>query len=208
MKKLIPIILISVFLISCEKKDNEKGGTIILQSGSSKCIDAYIWNLAPDATLENYFENSAIAWTNAGRLTITRALMKFDLTVIRPETDIHKAEFYLYGYESPVNGTSESLTKPNYALLCRVTSPWQEHSVTWNNQPSFDISDAVLLDSCNIKTDYVIDVTEHVRSMIQNPSENYGWILKMQEESYYRRMILGNSDNEDPSIWPKLVIEY
>ena len=186
----------------------QSDGTIVFQPGPDDGTDALIWNLDPDVPRGDMLEFDACAWTYSGELTITRSLIKFNLSAFPSETEIKEAKLYLFGFLSPVNGASSSLTKPNYTLLCRITSPWEEQTVTWNNQPSLDLSDAILLDSCNVKTDYVIDVTEHVRTMAENPSGNYGWMLKLQEETYYRCMNFASSDNEDAAIRPKLVIKY
>lgn len=202
-------VLLTLFVIltqfSCEKNKEEKN--LVFQPGPEDGNDALIWNLSPSIPRGNSVEFSACTWTNLGRLTILRSLIKFDLSSLH--TPISEAKLYLYGYMSTSNGPSESLTQPNFSLLSRVTSAWDEQTVTWNNQPSFDLSDAIMLDSCNTITDYEIDVTAHVNQFIQEPSQNYGWILTMVDEvNWYQRIIFASSDNENPALRPKLVLKY
>ena len=187
-----------------------KGGTRIIeiQSGPEDGIDALIWNLSPDIPRPNNKENTAVAWTYSGVLTIARSLLKFDLSMLDSNTNILHADLFMYGIVSTGNGANKSLNGANYTLLCQITSPWEENTVTWNNQPTFNTSDAVVIDSCVKLTDYVLDVTEHVQKMIENPSENYGWMLVMQTEEYYRRMTFSSSDHDIASTRPKLIIQY
>ncbi|MBN2612895.1 MAG: DNRLRE domain-containing protein [Bacteroidales bacterium] len=181
---------------------------IELQPGPEDGIDALIWNLSPNVPRPFYKEISSVTWTYEGSYSVQRSLLKFDLQFIDTNTVISQASLHLYGITSTGNGTSESLTGPNTSLLCKVTSYWDENTVTWNNQPSFNLTDAVLLDSCNGITDFTIDVTKQVQNMISNPLDNYGWILVLVTEEYHRRMILGSSDNDSASLRPKLVIRF
>ena len=44
--------------------------------------------------------------------------------------------------------------------------------------------------------------------MIKTASNNYGFMLKLETEEYYRRMVFASSDNNDSEIHPKLDIYY
>jgi hypothetical protein len=205
MKKALTI-LISVFvLIACEKKSEES--TLVLQPGPDDGIDAVVWNINPDMTYPGYPELNSLAWTYHTVPCFMWGFLKFDMSEISPDKTINRAELYLYGIESENNGASESLTGANHSILCRITESWEPETVSWSNQPSFVATGAVVIDSCNTVENYVIDVTEHVRDMVQNPSANYGWMLKLQNEGFYRKMIFASSNHENEALRPKLVIE-
>ncbi len=187
---------------------SDSKNTLVLQPGSEEGMDAVIWNLDPNVNRGAYNDISAIAWTNGGAFTNMRSLIKFDLTSIPIDEEIDQAKLFLYGYLSKANGTSESLSGANYTLLCPITSGWDEMSVTWNTQPTFDKNRAILLDSCNTITDYEIDVTEHIQDIVNGTYENNGWMLILETEETYRRMIFASSDYELEEKRPKLVISY
>jgi hypothetical protein len=205
MKKALTVLMSALVLFSCEKKSDES--TLVLQPGPDDGIDAVVWNISPDMTYPHYPELNSLAWTYQLTPCFMWGFLKFDLSEISSDKNINRAELYLYGFESTNNGASSSLTGANHSILCRITESWEPETVSWSNQPSFVTTNAVLIDSCNTIENYVIDVTEHVRDMVQNPSANYGWILKQQNEAFYRKMIFASSDHENEALRPKLVIE-
>jgi len=44
--------------------------------------------------------------------------------------------------------------------------------------------------------------------MKNNPDQSFGFLLKLETESYYRSLIFASSDNTDPTLHPKLEITY
>lgn len=204
MNKLLITLISATVLFSCEKS---KDKTVFLQPGPDDGIDAVVWNIAPEMTYPHYPELNSLAWTYHSNPCFMWGYIKFDLSDISPDKNLSRAVLYLSGCESASNGSSESLTGANYSVLCRITESWEPETVSWSNQPSFETTGAVLIDSCNTIENYAIDVTAHVREMIQNPAANFGWILKQQNETYYRKMVFASSDHEDEALRPKLVIE-
>lgn len=59
---------------------------------------------------------------------------------------------------------------------------------------------------------YTIDNTTDLRTIVQNmvnnPSTNYGFMLKLQTEATYRDMLFASSDNADSTLWPELIVTY
>ena len=57
--------------------------------------------------------------------------------------------------------------------------------------------------------DYIgIDVTPLVRAYHNNPSESYGFLIRLQNEYDYRRMAFASSDAEEEHKRPKLEVYY
>ncbi|MCX6897030.1 MAG: DNRLRE domain-containing protein [Verrucomicrobia bacterium] len=103
-----------------------------------------------------------------------------------------------------------SLSGSNAALLQRITGAWNDTTVTWNNQPATtNVNEVPLLQSTNPNQDYLnIDVTSMVMDMIQYPSSSYGFMIKLQNENYFRSMIFASSNHPDCNKHPKLEIKY
>jgi len=152
----------------------------------------------------------AMAWTWDGIPGINRALIKFDLDQLPANSEIVKAELSLYHYEiENIHWPMSNLSGSNEVYLQRVTSDWVEDEVTWNTQPSTTVENQVILPGSSSRTqDYLdIDVTELVNQIVVS-GENYGFMLQLATEEYYRCMIFCSSEYEDSTLSPKLVIEY
>jgi hypothetical protein len=190
----------------------EEGNKIVLQPGAEG-IDAIIWSCTPDDPNPNTTNFQAMAWTwdalgfPSG---VRRSLVKFDLSSIPSGAIIEKAELSLFSHTNSPDGFHSSLSGSNEGVLERITSNWVENEVTWNNQPSCTSENSVVLDQSTIETqDYIdMDVTEMVKLMNADQLSNYGMMIKLKTEDYYRRLIFASSDHEDESIRPKLVIYY
>jgi hypothetical protein len=83
-------------------------------------------------------------------------------------------------------------------------------TVTWNNQPSTTTQNEVTLPaSTNDTMDYPkIDVTNLVKDIWNNPSNNFGMMLMLTYENYYRSMLFGSSHCPDQTKVPVLEVCY
>ena len=154
-------------------------------------------------------EIGAAAWTVNGAAAYMRGLVKFDLSSIPASAQITSARLTLYSNPTPINGNH---IDPNYGsdntiLLQRVTSNWNT-SVTWQTQPSTDVSTQIVIphtaQSMLDITD--LNVTNLIKDMKQNG--NYGFMIKLKNEVIYTSRIFCSSKYSDASKHPKLVIEY
>jgi hypothetical protein len=183
---------------------------ITLTPNSNEGKDAIVFSNEANTNYGNYTDFISSAWTFSGSPGTIRSLIQFDLTSIPVGSTINFAYLSLYSYNSQFNGSHSTLNGSNESIICRVTSPWDESTVTWNNQPSSNMINAITLSqSTNSIQDYLDnDITNMVQDMINNPSTNYGFLIKLVTEEYYRRMVFGSSDNPDNNLHPKLVINY
>ena len=184
--------------------------TILLQPDDIQGKDAFIDSRVVNNNYGNHIDFASIAWTNGGMYTSGRSLVEFNLSNIPAGSTINRAELSLYSYNSPYNGSHSNLSGSNESVLCRITSPWNENTVTWNNQPSYTTTNQVVLQgSTNNIQDYTnIDVKNLVQDMVDNPGSSYGFLLKLINENHYRRMIFGSSDNTNPALRPALKITF
>jgi hypothetical protein len=183
--------------------------TYILDSNDE---DATIDNYNPGNNYSNEMEYASRAWTISGTPVTWRSLFKFNLSCLPSNATIINASLSLYHatINSFGNGQHSSLTSSNESVLQRVTTPWSENTVTWNNQPASTATDQVILSQSTSGTqDYLnLDVTGMVQQMIISPSANLGFMLRLTTEVEYAQMFFASGDNPDPLKHPKLTITY
>ena len=212
MKKKISITTLIFILIIGTTTSSKSQTTITLQPGADEGKDAFIDSRVGTSNYGNHQDIASIAWTNSGDETICRGLLEFDFSKIPSNVIITGATLSLYNNPGSPNNNGEhsSLSGSNESVLQRITSDWNEESVTWNNQPTTtNHNEVILSQSASSDQDYSnIDVTALVQDMIANPDSSFGFMLRLQTEEYYRCMIFASSDNENPELHPKLIISY
>jgi hypothetical protein len=173
-------------------------------------------NGIPSAAAANYGsidEMVPFAWTffsNGGSDGYGRALLDFtDLQLIPQGTTVTYAYLSLYG-KSTSNTAPQGNSGANSCYVQRVTSSWDENTVTWNTQPSTTTTNQVSLPGSTSQWNYdVIDL--NITTLVQDiinlpPASRYGFMIRLQDETYYKSLIFASSDNTDSSKHPKLRI--
>jgi len=56
--------------------------------------------------------------------------------------------------------------------------------------------------------DYVVDVRDMVQDMVNQPAQNNGFLIRLDDETYYTSMIFASSDFSDSLYWPMLEVVY
>ena len=186
--------------------------TLVLQPGAEEGKDALINTWDPNLPHGDYMDYIAMDWTQGGTPWTARSLMEFDLSSIPMGSTIISAFLSLYNNpQSPNNfGEHSSLSGPNTCWLLRITEEWDEHTVTWNNQPATTwLHQVTLHKEISPHHDYEnIIVTELVQDMVDDPENGHGFLFRLITEQYYRCMIFGSSDCADSTLRPKLVVTY
>ncbi len=164
--------------------------------------------LAPDSLSTDL---GTTQWTCGGTPCELRALLKFDLSAIPAGTNILSANLSLYANPSQQNGNpalGPMYGGSNSSELLQITSPWQYSSVSWQNQPAYTSTNAVTLSqSTTAFQDYLnLDVTAVVQDWINQPSTNFGWLMKIIGSSAYNSMIFCSGNHADSTKHPKLEI--
>jgi hypothetical protein len=187
--------------------------TITLQPGPEG-KDAEIFSCVACGYSNRNFGNigdlCAVSWTNNGNSSKIRGLIQFDLSSIPPGSIIHDARLSLYYNPNTDEGKHFKYFGNNSALLQRIIQNWDESTVTWNNQPATTTQNQVVIPSSTSNTqDYPnINVTKLVRDMVNNPSSSFGFMLRLQYESHFRKLIFASGDYPVASKRPKLTITY
>ena len=207
------IISLAIFGGSCEKesKVDFTQDTVkiarIYQSDPSIGKDAVIESILPDTNFGDSTLFSVFSWTNDGLFNSARALLDFDLSVFPQNITITKATLSLYwvSYKNLTEQTGE-----NAFTIYRITENWDEHTVTWNNQPdTTSVHKVNVPESVAATQSYVdMDVTELVQDMINDPQGSFGFMLRLDNEFPYKLVILASSDYTVKGKRPKLIVYY
>lgn len=150
------------------------------------------------------------AWTSGGSLFLLRGALKFDLSSIPVTATILTAKLTLYSNPTPLNGDHINANSgPNNSLyLNRITGNWTASSMNWFTQPSVSTTDQISLPHTSQSfldlTD--IDVKNQVAAMVSG--SNFGFMIRLQNETIYNIRNFCSSRYSDASKHPKLVITY
>lgn len=165
-------------------------------------------------------EVSASAWTwhiYGCDAAYSRGLLKFtELSSIPSDAIIIAAELKLYGTSNGVGcnyypGASHPYS--NESFIQMVTSDWDENIVTWDTQPTTTTINQTSFSSSSTQYNHNFynnsnELITMVQSMVSNPNNNFGFMIKLQNENIYRRITFASSENENSELWPELTIEY
>jgi len=172
----------------------------------------------------NYAELAAARWTfnseGGGEGTI-RSLIKFTgLSNVPSASIIDSAFLSLYGLpssniitpgDSYYPGSPYNSYGDNKGWLQKVTSDWTDNTVTWNTQPSITTTNQVEMAPSTSQFNYSathINVTNLVKDMVNSTGQNFGFMMRMQNETIYRNQGFGSSWNTDSTIRPRLQVYY
>jgi gliding motility-associated-like protein len=142
-----------------------------------------------------------------GGLNVNRALIFFNLGVIPPGAIILQARLNLYSIGPPTYSIGHTGTN-NSTLVQRVTQPWTQNTVTWNNQPNTTTANQVTLaPHTTPNQDYTNTVvTQLVIDM--HSGNNYGIMLKLANEVLTNGLVFASLDCGTPAKFPSLQITY
>jgi hypothetical protein len=169
------------------------------------------WN-GQDESQNNSPDIAIHTWTKNGLPYKARGLLKFDLSSIPANASIISANLYLFSYPPPtLNGNLVDANSgtDNSFVVQKVTSDWASPGTTWFNQPASTTTNQVIIPSTSQQQlDLNLDVKNIVSSMVAE-NNNYGFLLKLQNEVAYTCRIFVSSHNTTyPDKRPKLVIVY
>lgn len=156
---------------------------------------------------------SAFAQPGAsGGVNKGRGLMKFDLSSIPPDATVFGAFLTLFpsGPLAPGTVTSVGSTGQNASKVYRITAPWADNTVTWNNQPATTNLNAAALpqSTYSMQTYLNIDVSALVQDMVADPSNSFGFMLKLDNETPSRGLLFYGGLAPNSDMRPQLVVAY
>lgn len=197
------LVVLSVF--SCEETQTALvQEQVILQPDNSSGIDALISSKEMNSNFGKSNDASLIALKPDGVLSVTRFLLKFDLSEIPENAVITKAYLSLYS-----NDTENKHIGENYFLIKRITSDWSETEVSWQKQPmTTETNQISVARFYSEEQDFTnIDISNLVKDELFF-GNNYGFLIKLQSEKASKVVSIASSDHPNSSLHPKLEINY
>lgn len=185
--------------------------SLIINDASGGYQEALVELRDPDKNIGQSSFLYASAWTNDLRLTVFRSYLQFDLSVVPKGCTITKAFLSLYNPDDGISVNEQSTySGSNTFGIYKVASPWNSGSITWNNQPSFTAEEKVVLPTSKVPNQNYenIEITSFVQGMVDSPEENYGLMIMLENETYYRRVCFASMNHPNEVLRPKLEINY
>ncbi len=184
--------------------------TIDMQPDAALGVDAFIAlkdqsDNYGDLNWATYASFRSVRYTTGGIWYKGRSLLKFDLTSIPTNAVITTANLILDGVNHITTGQS------NASKLKRITATWTETGVTWNTQPATTTNAEISIpQTASAGENKTVDVLSHIKDMVANPVNNYGWMMIIDGEAntLLASMDFASSDYGTASQRPKLSITY
>ncbi|MBS2100293.1 DNRLRE domain-containing protein [Carboxylicivirga linearis] len=214
MKKMKFILIAAITLggiTACQKEDStptEKHLVLNLQPDGETGKDAVFSKIKPDNNYGDLKDIHLYAWTQNGGTNINRVAIDFDLSAIPQEAQIDSAFLSLYFDDDSNYGTEHK--GDNSFMIQRITSDWDESTITWNTQPNTTEVNQVNVSSASLPTQDFTDIklTDLIIDLFENKDNRHGLMLKLENEVVYKLLLIASSDNPNETIRPKLDVYY
>jgi hypothetical protein len=204
------LLAIATWAAACSSTSTTGGETtIVLQPGGTDGIVALVSSLTPDQAVPDYGYVGASAWTWSGEPGVQHGYLNFDFSGVPPGAEVGRATLTLTGGDSAPDSLfgESTLSGDNTAVISRVTSAWDEATLTWNTQPAITAEGAVTIGP-SLSPDQVldVDVTAQVRAMLSS-GQPHGFAFQLVDEQYYRSMMFAASNQSNAATRPSLTLK-
>ena len=168
--------------------------------------DANTWSGNPTNEYGLGQQLTVYNWTNQGAPAFKRAFLEFDLSAVPDDAELTAAELSLFF--TPNNPDMYGSHHNSNALAAfPIVEPWNETSLTWNNQPAVDtdvswIIPATENEQADIRN---IDVLEMMTYLRATPG-THGFGLRIDQPGYYRGVMIASGQHSEPAYRPRLKV--
>lgn len=173
--------------------------TLTFQPDATAGKDAYVSNALGEATVNN--GTSFLLMSQGVNVYPRQFYIQFNLGTIPSNATVISAKLYLYAYD-PGNGGHIPTTQ--YFGVGRVTSSWNESTVTWNTKPGVT-TEMSFPGATTANQDFQVDVRNITQFMVSNAGLNYGYAIT---GTTFGRVCFASSDHSNPALRPKLEVTY
>jgi hypothetical protein len=94
----------------------------------------------------------------------------------------------------------------------------KKFNLTWNTQPSIASTPTINIPQSDAPWNWNFttnsnpsnsdNLLQTVQEWVQNPEQNFGFMIKLDTEIHRRCVLFASSDHSDPSLWPELIVTY
>jgi len=200
--------------------DSGQWKVLVLQPGPDDGKDAMISNLDPGKNFgdHRYFEATFISEPVLTVMRSNESLITFDRNSLPKSATIKKVILNLW-YDLPLVWDSTIFYPAGGAdiqwcggVLQKITEPWEEDKVTWNEQPITTETNQVFISPFNLNTNMItVDVTKlYVQDPLLDAPDipGYGLFLRLWPREWLQGFRFASSDYQDALMRPKLTIFY
>lgn len=205
------IFLFSLFVLNLSFSQSQI--TFRLKPDEQKSKDALIES--PAIYAGTNFGNGHLlhvaAWTWQGSFGVTETLFDFDWSLLPPNSKVSLAngKFFALNGQDGSQEFHSTIDGNNDSWIEKITSPWDESTVTYTNRPSSTTVNRVYVSGTDsVNQDLEMNLTTLVNEQLQNPGQSHGFLWKLVTPIKYRRVGLCSSNNEDPSKWPEIRLTF
>jgi hypothetical protein len=228
------LLLTSFVIVFCGSVFCQTQTTVTFKPNSTIGKDAVLWTTGMCGVNGNPIPCADINYGNWSELLMQewtwmalgcdegtrRSLIKFEqLSTIPANAQIVSAELKLFGVSTSYDYGNSSYPGappglyPNQSFIQRVTSTWDEQTVTWNTQPTTTTVNQIAIPPSTSQWDWNFsnnsaNLVAMVQDMVTNPETNFGFMLRLETEVYYRSLMFASSDHSNPALWPELTVTY
>lgn len=200
------LAICSFSFIACEEDpcncDQKTEKTLVLNSPGT-IIDGSIYSLTPTTPRDQSTQSAIAYWTWGGIQGESKAYFQFNLSAIPTTATIKKATLTL-------QEVSTGLNPSDSVYIFKIIQTWDPALTTWDNPPVYNSTQKIVdpkdLDNSNTTTNY--DITTYVQDWVNNPSQNFGMLVQIANQSLYHGYQVYNMEDVNPANRPKLVVEY
>jgi len=111
-----------------------------------------------------------------------------------------------------LNSFQIGIQEGTYSDVYKISEPWNELELTYNNRPIHEFTPVKRFIMPNINGILSLDITDLVNYWINNPSGNYGIMISPLEEKYRvflsKEGFFDKSDVDSTSCPPRIIVKY
>lgn len=200
--------------------DSGQWNRLVLQPGPEDGKDAMVSNLQPDMNFgeHKYFEATYITEPVLTVMRTNESMISFDMNSLPKSALIRKVTLTLW-YDLPLPWDSTIFYPAGAAeyrwhggVLQKITEPWEENKVTWDNRPATTERGQVYISPFILNTNMItVDITTLYISDVTAVAINspvYGIYFRLWPDEWTPGFRFASSDFPNAGMRPKLTIYY
>lgn len=192
--------------------------TLVLQPGPEQGKDAMVSNLEPNKNFggHKYFEATFLTEPVLTVMRSNRSMIFFGLDSLPKSAVIKKVVLHLT-YDLPIpfdnSYVTDQLPSTGIAwyggVLQQIVEPWEENTVTWNNQPKTIETNQVFIPPFIRNTNLIeVDVTRLFVQVNTTAYANHGMLFKLWPVDKFPGFRFASSDFAELKMRPRLTVYY
>jgi uncharacterized repeat protein (TIGR01451 family) len=190
--------------------------TITTNDSQTKPLNDYSELPIADVMISEGFRNDSqaslrslwVGYDQSGGYNAQRSLLQFNVSPIPSGSQVTSAMLWLYA------DTSTQGDNPMTVTAHRVQNSWDENTTIWASQPQMDATSVSTTDIPAQDTWVSWDITSLVQDWVDDPGNNFGVILKgdenvgQHERGFWSKECLDNECAPSPGRRPRLDVQF